>query len=226
MKHLPRGEAALPLLAVVLFALLFIAWPLVDFGLLMRPFPGMVFLIVTLSGLYAFGAHGRALTSVLALGGAVFVLQTLTLVWGFKAISILSEVAAALFVLVLCGVLLSGVMRPGRVTTNRIVGAVVVYVLFALQFAFLFALIERFSPGAFIMGEVSSTSTWTGWRFFYLSMITLSSLGLSDITPIHPFARSLVMLEALLGQMYTTVLLARLVSLEVAERIRNMPSQN
>ena len=126
MKHLPRGEAALPLLAVVLFALLFIAWPLVDFGLLMRPFPGMVFLIVTLSGLYAFGAHGRALTSVLALGGAVFVLQTLTLVWDFKAISILSEVAAALFVLVLCGVLLSGVMRPGRVTTNRIVGAVVV----------------------------------------------------------------------------------------------------
>ena len=73
------------------------------------------------------------------------------------------------------------------------------------------------------MGPVPSTSTWTGWRFFYLSMITLSSLGLSDITPVHPFARSLVMLEALLGQMYTTVLLARLVSLEVADRIRNLP---
>ena len=226
LKHLPRGEATLPLLAVVLFALLFVAWPLVDFGLLMRPFPGMVFLIVTLSGLYAFGTHGRALTSILALGGAVFVLQTLALVWDLKAISILNELAAELFVLVLCGVLLSGVMRPGRVTTNRIVGAVVVYVLFALQFAFLFALVERFSPGAFILGQASPTSTWTGWRFFYLSMITLSSLGLSDITPIHPFARSLVMLEALLGQMYTTILLARLVSLEVADRIRNMPAQN
>jgi hypothetical protein len=226
MKRLPRGEAALPLLAVVLFVLLFVAWPLVDFGLLIRPFPGMAFLIVTLSGLYAFGTHGRALTSILALGGAVFVLQALVLVWDFKAISILNEVAAELFVLVLCGVLLNGVMRPGRVTANRIVGAVVVYVLFALQFAFLFALVERFSPGAFILGQASPTSTWTGWRFFYLSMITLSSLGLSDITPIHPFARSLVMLEALLGQMYTTILLARLVSLEVADRIRNMPAQN
>jgi hypothetical protein len=141
LKYLPRGEATLPLLAVVLFALLFVAWPLVDFGLLMRPFPGMVFLIVTLSGLYAFGTHGRALTSILALGGAVFVLQTLALVWDLKAISILNELAAELFVLVLCGVLLSGVMRPGRVTTNRIVGAVVVYVLFALQFAFLFAVL-------------------------------------------------------------------------------------
>ena len=223
MKHFPHGEAALPLLALVLFVLLFVAWPLVDVGLLMRPLPGMVFLIVTLSGLYAFGAHGRVLTLVLALGGLVFVSQTLTLVWPFDTATIIAEVAAELFVLVLCGVLLSGVMRPGRVTANRIVGAVVVYVLFALQFAFLFALIERFSSGAFIMGPVPSTSTWTGWRFFYLSMITLSSLGLSDITPVHPFARSLVMLEALLCQMYTTVLLARLVSLEVADRIRNMP---
>jgi hypothetical protein len=97
MKRLPRGEAALPLLAVVLFVLLFVAWPLVDFGLLIRPFPGMAFLIVTLSGLYAFGTHGRALTSILALGGAVFVLQALVLVWDFKAISILNEVAAELF---------------------------------------------------------------------------------------------------------------------------------
>ena len=73
------------------------------------------------------------------------------------------------------------------------------------------------------MGQEPSASSWTGWRFFYLSMITLSSLGLSDITPVHPFARSLVMLEALLGQLYMTVLLARLVSLEVAYRIRHAP---
>ena len=223
MKHLPHGDAALPLLALVLFVLLFVVWPLVDVGLLMRPLPGMVFLIVTLSGLYAFGAQGRVLILVLALGGIVFVLQMLTLVWPLDAATIMAEATAGLFVIVLCGALLSGVMKPGRVTANRIVGAVVVYVLFALQFAFLFALIERFSPGAFIMGSVPPTSNWTGWRFFYLSMITLSSLGLSDITPIHPFARSLVMLEALLGQMYTTILLARLVSLEVAYRLRNLP---
>jgi hypothetical protein len=106
---------------------------------------------------------------------------------------------------------------------NRIVGAVVVYLLLAILFAFLFALIERLSSGAFVMGQEPSASSWTGWRFFYLSMITLSSLGLSDITPVHPLARSLVMLEALLGQLYSTVLLARLVSLEVAHRIRNAP---
>jgi hypothetical protein len=44
------------------------------------------------------------------------------------------------------------------------------------------------------------------------------------MTPVHPFARSLIMMEAILGQMYTTVLLARLVSLEVAHQLRTPPS--
>jgi uncharacterized membrane protein len=225
LKRAPRGESALPYLAAVLFVLLFVAWPLVDVGLLMRPLLGMVFLAISLTGLFVLGAPGRFVPVVLTLGGIVFALQTTMLVWPSDTVAILNEVAAELFALALCGVLLSRVMGPGRVTPNRIVGAVVVYLLFAVQFAFLYALIERLSSGAFVMGQEPSASSWTGWRFFYLSMITLSSLGLSDITPVHPFARSLVMLEALLGQLYTTVLLARLVSLEVAHRIRNAPPE-
>jgi uncharacterized membrane protein len=224
LKRAPQGESALPYLAAVLFVLLFVAWPLVDVGLLMRPLLGMVFLVISLTGLFVLGGTGRFVPVVLTLGGIVFALQTTMLVWPSDTAAILNEVAAQLLVLALCGVLLIRVMGPGYVTPNRIVGAVVVYLLFALQFAFLYALIERLSAGAFVMGQDHpSASSWTGWRFFYLSMITLSSLGLSDITPVHAFARSLVMLEALLGQLYTTVLLARLVSLEVAHRIRNAP---
>jgi hypothetical protein len=222
LKRCPRGEAALPYLAAVLFVLVFVAWPMVDVGLLMRPLLGMVFLVLSLAGLYVLGVADRFVPTVLTLGGLVFALQTTLVVYPSDAAAILNELAAQLFVLTLCGVLLSRVMEPGRVTPNRIIGAVVVYLLFAVQFAFLFALTERLSPGAFVMGQ-DSASGWTGWRFFYLSMITLTSLGLSDITPVNAFARSLVMLEALLGQLYMTVLLARLVSLEVAHRISNAP---
>jgi hypothetical protein len=223
LERIPRGEAALPYLAAVLFVLLFVAWPLVDVGLLVRPLLGMVFLVISLAGLYVLGASSRIVLMILVLGWIVFALQTTMLLWPSDTAAILNEVAAVLFMLALCVVLLRRVMGPGRVTTNRIIGAVVVYLLFAIQFAFLFALIERLSSGAFVMGPEPSASSWTGWRFFYLSMITLSSLGLSDITPVHAFARSLVMLEALLGQLYMTVLLARLVSLEVAYRIGNAP---
>jgi hypothetical protein len=226
LKRVPLGESALPYLAAVVFVLVFVAWPLVDVGLLMRPLLGMVFLVITLTGLYILGVPGRFVPVILTLGGIVFALQTTMLVWPSDTAAIVNEVAAQLFLLALCGVLLSRVMGPGRVTPNRIVGAVVVYLLFAVQFAFMFAVIERLSSGAFVMGHEPSASSWTGWRFFYLSMITISSLGLSDITPVHPFARSLVMLEALLGQLYTTVLIARLVSLEVAHQIRNEPPNN
>jgi hypothetical protein len=223
LKRSPQGEAALPYLAAVLFVLVFVAWPMVDVGLLMRPLLGMVFLVLSLAGLYVLGVAGRFVPAILILGGLVFALQTTMLVWPSDAAAILNEVAAQLFLLALCGVLLSRVMGPGRVTPHRIIGAVVVHLLFAVQFAFLFALTERLSPGAFIMAQDQAASSWTGWSFFYLSMITLTSLGLSDITPVHAFARSLVMLEALLGQLYMTVLVARLVSLEVAHRVSNAP---
>ena len=49
---------ALPYLAAVLFVLVFVAWPLVDIGLLMRPLLGMVFLVISLTGLYVLGAPG------------------------------------------------------------------------------------------------------------------------------------------------------------------------
>ena len=45
--------------------------------------------------------------------------------------------------------------------------------------------------------------------------MTLTTVGYVDITPLHPIARSLAMLEALTGQLYPAILLARLVSLEV-----------
>ena len=68
------------------------------------------------------------------------------------------------------------------------------------------------------MGPEPTPLTPAGARFFYLSVITLTSVGFGDMAPVHPVARSLVMLEGVLGQIYTTVLLARLVSLEIAQR--------
>jgi hypothetical protein len=134
---------------------------------------------------------------------------------------LLNTVAASLLVLTLAALLLRGVMRSGPVTPNRIVGAVAVYLLVALLFALLFDLLDRVAPGAFTLEPEPLPSTPAGARFFYLSVITLTSLGLGSVAPLHPFARALVMVEAVVGQFYTTVLVARLVSLEVAHRLKN-----
>jgi Ion channel len=106
---------------------------------------------------------------------------------------------------------------------NRIIGAIAVYLLLGLFFALTFDLLERLAPGVFNMGPQPTPLTPAGARFFYLSIITLTSVGFGDMAPVHPFARSLVMLEGILVQIYTAVLLARLVSLEILDRSRNRP---
>jgi len=49
-------------------------------------------------------------------------------------------------------------------------------------------------------------------------MISLTTAGFGDITPIHPVARSLVLMETLIGQLYPAILIARLVSLQIESR--------
>ena len=55
---------------------------------------------------------------------------------------------------------------------------------------------------------------------FYYSLVTMTTLGYGDIVPVTPAARSLTTLEAVVGQLYLAVLVARLVGLHVADSIR------
>ena len=223
MTHVPRGEAVLPLLTIALFVLMFVAWPLSEMGVLLRPLPGMTMLVVVLASLFALGSAGRLAPVVVTLGIVVFCFQVTALIRSFALVALLNDMAAGMLVLLLCVLLLKGTMEAGTVTMNWIIGAIAVYLLFALFFALTFDLLERLSPGAFNMGPQPTPLTPSGARFFYLSVITLTSVGFGDMAPVHPFARSLVMLEGILGQIYTAVLLARLVSLEILDRSRHRP---
>jgi hypothetical protein len=54
----------------------------------------------------------------------------------------------------------------------------------------------------------------------YFSFVTLTSVGYGDIVPVHPFARTLSNLEAILGQLFPATLLARLITLELERHRR------
>jgi hypothetical protein len=111
------------------------------------------------------------------------------------------------------------VSRSGPVTAHRIRGAIALYLLIAMLFAFLYSIIEKLAPGAFNMaGDPYRTVAAHVEGFYYFSIVTLTTVGFGDITAVQPYVRSLVMLEALIGQLYPAVLLARLVSLEIETR--------
>ena len=111
------------------------------------------------------------------------------------------------------------VSREGPVTAHRIRGAIALYLLIAMLFAFLFSLAEELVPGAFSMpGDWMRAASSSGEAFYYFSIVTMTTVGFGDITAVHPLVRSFVMLEALIGQLYPAILLARLVTLEIETR--------
>ncbi|MBO2033526.1 two pore domain potassium channel family protein [Siccationidurans ginsengisoli] len=101
------------------------------------------------------------------------------------------------------------VFRAQRVTSHQLLGAVVVYLNLAQLFMGAFIALNNELPGAFT--TLTKTALKPG-ELLYFSLTTLTSTGYGDILPVHPLARSLANLEAVVGQLFLAILLARLVS--------------
>ena len=126
-------------------------------------------------------------------------------------------------VIVFVYLILRFVYKEGPVTRLRIQGAVAAYLLIALAFAAGYHLIFFLLPEAFTFPNQAlyAGNARFEFNFYYFSVVTITTLGYGDIIPVHPFARSLTMMEALIGQLYPAILLARLISLHVVHSQRS-----
>jgi len=109
-------------------------------------------------------------------------------------------------------VLLRQIFRDGPVTSVRIQGAIAVYLLFGVGWAHAYHIVNVLRPGSFAL-PANPAASFGDWIYFSYS--TLTTVGYGDITPVGPVARTLAMGEALTGQLYLAVLIARLVAMEI-----------
>jgi hypothetical protein len=130
--------------------------------------------------------------------------------WLASSNEIAVSAASLASIALLATVVLAQTFRAGPVTSHRIQGAIAAYLLLGIGWAYAYELVEAAAPGAFTSARAVVDR---GWQYF--SFVTLTTIGYGDVTPVHPAARSLAMLEALTGQLYPAILLARLVSLQV-----------
>jgi len=105
----------------------------------------------------------------------------------------------------------------GRVTIHRIMGAVILYLSIGLVFANAYRASALLLHPSFNGLSYAHRDELGQWLYFSLS--TLTTTGYGDITPVHPFVRSLANLEAVIGQLYPATLLARLVTLHAAKNV-------
>jgi len=111
--------------------------------------------------------------------------------------------------------LLAFVLRARKVDLGIVLGSVCVYLLAALLWGTAYGLIERLHPGSFAMpGPVAGAALGDALQYF--SFVTITTLGYGDIQPVTPLARLVSVLEAVVGQLYLVVLVARLVGLYTA----------
>jgi hypothetical protein len=124
-----------------------------------------------------------------------------------------NDLYSLLFIGFLVVLILRQVLRAGPITWRRVQGSVAVYLLLGLLWAVSYGIIELLQPGSFSIRAQNRSADLQ--QLGYLSFSTLTTLGLGDILPLSPLARSLVMLEALVGQLFPVVLIARLVTMEI-----------
>jgi hypothetical protein len=110
------------------------------------------------------------------------------------------------------------VYAPGRITFRRLQGAIVMYLNFASIFAAAYGLIWELSPGAFANLVVQGGGPEEIGSMLYFSFTTLTTTGYGDIVAVDPFARSLANFESVLGQFFIAITVARLVTMELADR--------
>jgi hypothetical protein len=110
------------------------------------------------------------------------------------------------------------------VTPDTIVGGLAVYLLIGLTWSIAYQLLEFSAPGSLVVAS-GDPNLWGAWerapgkypRLLFFSFVTLTTLGYGDIVPASPAAAALSAAEAVIGPVYLTVLIARLVGLEIAQ---------
>jgi voltage-gated potassium channel len=123
-------------------------------------------------------------------------------------------------------VMLYVIFNNRQVTFNTVSTSLCVYLLLGLLWSVAYSLIDLFDPAAFYCSlpgsQVSSDLQFSKAGpsgALYFSFATLTTLGYGDIVPTTPIARTLASTEAITGQLYLAVLVARLVGLHIAESL-------
>jgi voltage-gated potassium channel len=125
---------------------------------------------------------------------------------------LLNDLDALLFIGFFVVLILRQVLRAGPINSRRVQGSVAIYLLLGILWAVSYDIVELLQPESFsIRAQKGGTDLQ---QLGYLSFSTLTTLGLGDILPLSPLARSLVMLESLVGQLFLVILIARLVAME------------
>ncbi len=206
MSEFWSGDLGLTLVTISLLILVFVITPLREAGL-----PGRIFfdlIIVTLMIFGALNVSQSRLATILILGIVVITAAVLMLgrVQPTPFLSQLASLLVTICLLVYVRIVLLVMFRGGPVTWSRIQGGVCAYLLLGMAWASAYQFTEQLYPGSFRFESIPADMDQLSAKLTYYSFAILTTVG-SDITAISPYARSLTIGEAIVGQLFPATLI-------------------
>ncbi len=216
------------LLFVALFLLLIVLPVVRSLGIGAHPqiasaIVAAAFAIMLLASIYAVSDRRSTFIIAVLLAGATVILSGIYIVSGREDVLLANHICSILFLLFAAALILKHLFSVDRVTHDTILASLCLFLLLGLLSALAYSMIEILSPGSFIL-PTAAKDTAAAMRFggeqsiypIYFSFVTLTTLGYGDIIPISTPARMTAIAEAVTGQLYLVVLVARLVGLHIA----------
>jgi hypothetical protein len=211
-KKFLSGKESFPFQLAVLAIYIFIGIPLAK-GIYINEILILIFYFLLLSGGIPFlkskGKTGIILFLTLMPFSFLLMYLILDSVW----LKFVTNIFLIVYCVLLGTVNLIRTFSGGSINAHRVQGAIIVYLLVGFVFALCYDSIYL------VYGKSAFNGLVVGSRqeFMYFSLSTLTTSAYGDITPLNALARSLANLEALTGQLYPAILIARLVSMEMTE---------
>jgi len=183
----------------------------------------ILMLLILLSGIYAASENKAVFVISLVLALAGFGSSVFNYFLMSATLQLLSFCLYLLFSILMAIVILSHIVKAKMVTSDTIYGSICVYLLIGIIWLELFSIVEMIQPGSFLSGGehvinvAGAYQSRSGFNnLLYFSFVSLTTLGYGDIIPVSPHAKALSSLEAVTGQLYIAVLIARLVGMHIA----------
>jgi len=221
-RHRLLRQRYLTLLIALL--LLFVIYPFIDQEVAEARHVGIFLIVILGAGAYAVSHTRRFLIVAVTLAVGMLVTEWVAVANHANPILLaISRGFGLLFFALTIFVILSNIARSKTVTSDTIYGAICAYLLIGLAWGFVFCILEVLHPGSFVQNSgplVAGNARFPQFAMvnalMYYSISTLTTVAYGDILPKTGPARGLSNLEAICGQMYIAILIARLVAMQIA----------
>ena len=194
-----------------------IGGPFVDELFQFALIPDILLTIVFIFAIYAVSLEKKYIFIGLLLAAPMFTSIWISLLIKSFELFAFGELFGALFTGFVISLLVKFIFNEKEVTKEVIYAAVVVYLLIGIMWSFFYFILDYFYPQSFSFPEISSPHVY---RYLYFSFVTLTTLGYGDVAPLTSKGGALVILEAVIGQIYLVVIVAWLVGMHVSRRSR------